>query len=420
MTVVTAKLPNTELDITSGWPLATEFAFKDLWHDRRTMLALVFTIAAILAPLLLLLGLKTGVISAMRDSLLNDPRNLEVVVYGNTRLDRDWFRAYAARPDVGFIVPRTRTINATLDLVSAQRRIFYAVEVVPTAPGDPLLPEGTPVPIEPTDVLVTATLAKKLDIVRGQPLLGVVKRTDGDRDESAELYLLVIGIIPETSVAKDALFATPDLLAAAEDYRDGLRDSLTNAELHRGIADQRTYFANARVYAAGLDSVPPLAKAMRENGIEIRTQAEAIESVRAIERVLGLVFFVIALIAGVGCTLALGGALWVNVDRKHRDLALLRLFGFDDQAVILIPAIQSLAISCAGFLLAALTYQGGAATFNRVLGSHLAGRSYVCHIALADILVAAGATLAIALLAAAAAGIRASRIDAAESLRSSR
>lgn len=404
----------------NAWLLAASLAVKDLWHDHRTTLALVFTIAAILAPLLLLLGLKTGVVSAMRDSLVNDPRNLELVVYGNTRLDRDWFRAYATRPDVGFVVPKTRTINATLDLVNAQRRIFSAVEVVPTAAGDPLLPEGLPIPIEPTDVLVTATLAERLGLGASQRLLGVVKRSKKGRGESAELDLQVIGVVPETSFAKDALFVTPDLLTAAEDYRDGQRDSLTSAALQGGIASRRPYFANARVYAAGLESVASLAQAMREDGIEIRTQAEAIESVRAIDRVLSLVFFVIALVAGIGCALALGGALWVNVDRKHRELALLRLFGFDDRAVILVPAVQSLAISAAGFLLARLAYQVGATTFNRVLGTHLAGRGYVCHIGADDMLAAAGATLAIALLAATAAGVRASRIDAADSLREGR
>ncbi len=383
-------------------------------------MTLIFTIAAILAPMLLLLGLKTGVVSAMREALLNDPRNLEIVVYGNTRLTRDWFQTYAARPDVGFIVPRTRTINSTLDIVNAQRRIMSAVQVVPTAPADPLLPEGLPVPIEPSEVLVTATLAEKLGLGASDQLLGVVKRTNMGRDESAELDLKVIGVVPEVRFAKDALFATPDLLAAAEDYRDGLRESLTSDELHRGIADRRPHFANARVYAAELDSVAPLAEAMREDGIEIRTQAEAIESVRAIDRVLSLVFFVIALVAGIGCILALGGALWVNVDRKQRELALLRLFGFDDRAVILIPAVQSLAISAAGFLLACLAYQVGATTFNQVLGTHLPGRGYLCHIGADQILVAAGATLVIAFVAATAAGMRVSRIDAARSLRDGR
>jgi putative ABC transport system permease protein len=263
-------------------------------------------------------------------------------------------------------------------------------------------------------------LAAKLERGASERLRALVKRTNEGRDESAELDLRVIGIVPESSFAKDALFASPDLLAAAEDYRDGLRASLTSAELVQGLADARPYFANARVYAAELSSVASLARAMREDGIEIRTQSEAIESVRSVDRVLSFIFFVVALVAGIGCALALGGALWVNVDRKHRELALLRLFGFDNQAVILVPAVQSLAISTAGFLAAASAYKVGAATFNRVLGTHLAGKGYVCQIGMGDMLAAAGVTLLVSLLAATVAGFRASRIDAAESLREGR
>ena len=78
---------------------------------------------------------------------------------------------------------------------------------------------------------------------------------------------------------------------------------------------------------------------------------------------------------------------------------------------------MSLAISAAGFLLAGVTYHLGAATFNRVLGANLAAHGYVCHIGTSELFTAAGATLAIALLAATAAGLRASRVDPAQSLR---
>jgi putative ABC transport system permease protein len=70
--------------------------------------------------------------------------------------------------------------------------------------------------------------------------------------------------------------------------------------------------------------------------------------------------------------------------------------------------------------LAGLAYRAGAATFNRVLGTHLAEQGYVCRIGVDETLAAAGTTLVIALLAATAAGIRASRIDPAQSLREGR
>jgi hypothetical protein len=59
-------------------PVAAEvwaLAWKDLRHDRHTTFVFVLTVAAILAPLLLLLGLKNGVVETLREfPEIVDPR----------------------------------------------------------------------------------------------------------------------------------------------------------------------------------------------------------------------------------------------------------------------------------------------------------------------------------------------------------
>ncbi|EGV15840.1 ABC transporter permease [Thiocapsa marina] len=392
-------------------------ALRDLIHDRKTTLVLVFTVAAIIAPMLLLFGLKNGVVATMIEGLLNDPRILEVTVYGNTRLERDWFEAYADRPDVRFIVPRTRTISATIDLSNADGQLEGAVELLPTAPGDPLLPPGVEAPSEPTHVLITAMLAEKLGVHMGDPLVGIVRRGVGANRQTLRLELFIDDILPEASYSGNAIFSHLDLLVGTEDYRDGLRDDLTPAALASALAAARGHFANARVYAADLAGVETVAAAMRADGIEIRTKADTIQSVMALVETLKFVFLVVAVIGTLGGVLALGGALWVNVDRKRRSLALLRLYGFGNGTIVLVPLAQSAAIATAGFLFAYGAYLGGATTFNNVLGQNLPGQGYVCRLAPEHLLHAAGITLLVALLAASAAGLRASRVDAAECLR---
>lgn len=392
-------------------------ALRDLAHDRRTTLVLLFTVAAIVAPVMLLFGLKNGVVATMIETLLKEPSTLEVTVYGNTRLERAWFERYATRPDLGFILPRTRTISATIDLANKAGRMEAAVELIPTAPGDPLLPKGIEAPAEPSGLLITATLAAKLGLAPGDPITGVVRRgSDGNR-ENALLELRVTGLVPEDRFSGDAVFSHLDLLVASEDFRDGLRPTLATAELNGTLAPTRTHFANARVYAKDLQGVETLAAAMRADGIEIRTQAEKIRSVLALADTLAFVFQVVALIGTLGGVLALGGALWVNVDRKRRSLALLRLYGFGTLTVVLVPLAQSMVIAAGGFILAAGGYVAGATAFNSVLGKNLAGQGFVCRLGPEHLTYAAGITLAVALLAASAAGYRASRVDAAESLR---
>jgi putative ABC transport system permease protein len=392
-------------------------ALRDLIHDRKTTLVLIFTVAAIIAPVLLLFGLKNGVVATMIEDLLNDPRNLQVTVYGNTRLERDWFETYAARPDVRFIVPRTRTISATIDLANADGQLEAAVELIPTAPGDPLLPAHISAPSEPTRILITDTLAERLGVDLGDPLIGIVRRGVGANRQTLRLELFIDDLLPETSYSGNAIFTHLDLLVGTEDYRDGLRDDLAPDALDGALASTRTHFANARVFATDLAGVDSVAAAMRDDGIEIRTEAAKIQSVLALVDTLKFVFLVVAIIGTLGGVLALGGALWVNVDRKRRSLGLLRLYGFGNGTIVLVPLAQSAIIAAAGLVLAYGAYLAGAAVFNNVLGQNLAGQGYVCRLDPEHLRDAAGITLLVALLAASAAGFRASRVDAAECLR---
>ena len=149
----------------------------------------------------------------------------------------------------------------------------------------------------------------------------------------------------------------------------------------------------------------------------MRTRARDIENVKAIERVLTFIFSVIAIIASLGFALSLSGALWINVERKRRDLALLRLLGQRRHGVMLIPAIQAAGIALAAYLLAMLAYGFGANVFNRQLGANLAESQFVCKLEWSDAALAGGLTLMVALLASLVGGYRASKVDPAECLR---
>jgi putative ABC transport system permease protein len=414
-------------------------AWKDLRHDGSTTLVFVLTVAAILAPLLLLLGLKNGVVETLRETLLRDPRNLEVVIYGSARLERDWFVEISARPDVAFLIPKTRTINTSVDLLDSARRLWPAVEVIPTAVGDPLLPAGAALPTRPDEVLVTETLARRLGLMSLEPspgeslkeegrptpgdsasLVAIVKRTRDGESEHLRLPLTVIGVLPEARFSRDALFTSLDLLVAAEDYRDGTLDAIADGRIPSGYADQQDRFANARLYATGLDQVGPLAAALSARGIEVRTQAERIATVQAMDRTLSFVFRVIALIGGAGCALALGGALWVGVERKRRQLALLRLFGFGPGAVAALPVIQGVLIAATGVLVALVAYLSGAHAFDRVMGENLVDGGYLTRLGVSDLAGAVALMMLVALVASTAGAVRAGRVSPAEGLREAR
>lgn len=396
---------------------SVEQAMYDLRHDYRLSVVLLVSVASILAPLLLLFGLKTGVVSTMKQKLLENPVNLEIVIYQNARLDGAWFDALRAHEDVAFVIPRTRTINATLDVIAPDRRAVTGVEVLPTAPGDPLIPESFEMPLQWNRILLSHTAGVKLGVGKGGALEGIVKRRVDGRDQITRFKLEVIGVLPESVFGRAAVFAPLNLLTAMEDYRDGLSVQLFDQGVLGSEASKRSSFANARVYAASLGAVAPLADFIRAAGVEVRTHAREIENVRAIERVLTFVFSVIAVIASTGFALSLIGSLWINVERKRKDLALLRLLGYRREGVVLIPVVQAVAITTAAFTLALLAYTIGAHIFNQQLGENLADSQFVCRLYPSDVLTAAGITLAIALTASLVGGYRASKVDPAECLR---
>ena len=396
---------------------SVEQAVHDLRHDYRLSVVLMVSVASILAPLLLLFGLKTGVVSTMKQKLLDNPFNREVVIYQNASLDSSWFDALSARDDVAFVVPRTRTINATMDVVAPDRRAVAGIEVVPTAPGDPLVPESCEVPRRWNNILLSHTAGVKLGAGAGAALTGIVKRRVDGRDQLVRFELPVLCVLPESAFGRDAVFAPLALLTAMEDYRDGFDVPLLDANAAGKLAGPRDRFANARVYATDLDAVAGLAGFIRAAGVEVRTHARDIENVQAIERVLTFIFGVIAVIASIGVALSLIGSLWINVERKRRDLALLRLLGIRREGVVLIPVVQAAGITMAAFILAMCAYLIGAQVFNHQLGVNLSESQFVCRLYWSDVLTAAALTLAVALAASLVGGYRASKVDPAECLR---
>jgi putative ABC transport system permease protein len=382
-------------------------AAADFVHEWRVSACLVLALAAVLAPLLVLFGLKSGIVTTMRERLLADPRNLEVMIVGSYRLGPHWFASLGQQLEVGFFMPRTRSLAATLDLVGEGGRSLAGAEMVPSAAGDPLLRGAAP-PEGMDRVLLSHSAARQLGVAAGGTVTALVSRTLNGERQVRRLALVVASVLPEAAFGRDAAFVSLDLLVAAEDYRDGHDEAVP--------LGQRS-FASARLFARGLDGVGPLADRLRAEGMEVRTRADDIEMVKAVDRTLGFIFSVVAGLAVGGYLLSLASSLWANVDRKRRELALMRLVGFPPVAALAFPAIQAALIALAGAALSAALAHAVAFAVNTTLAANLNREEFVCLLRPADLAWATGATVLLALIASSLGGYRAARIDPAESLR---
>jgi putative ABC transport system permease protein len=309
-------------------------AVKDYRHEWVMSGCLVFALAAVLAPLMVLFGLKYGIIASMFEPLVQDPRNREVRPMGSGRFGPKWFETMRARPDVAFLIPHTRTIAATLKLhvPDADAGRIIDVELIPSATGDPVLDPEVPAPTGYDRVVLSTSAATKLGVHARHRLEASVSRTHRGRLQRETLPLTVAAVAKPGAFNRDGLFVSLELLVAVEDFRDGRRVPALGWQ-GDDPADEPRVYSGYRLYARSIEDVAALRTYLIEQGLEVRTKAADIELVQALDRNLSIVYWIIVLVALVGYGLSLGASLWANVDRKRREFSVLRLVGFSTHGI---------------------------------------------------------------------------------------
>jgi len=374
------------------------------------------SLVAVIAPLLLLFGLKHGVVSQLQQELLSDPRNLEVKMLSSGHFDQAWLQRLQARPEVGFAIGQTRSLNTQADLLGTHGRFADNVEVIPTRAGDPLLATDLS-ELAPDQVILSERAAERLDAKAGDTLRLRVARRLNEVNERGERTLQVRAIVSSVRFARPAAFVSPELLMELEHYRDSYLVASLGASSGQALDALNVGYARARVYARDIDSVAPLERWLNEQRIETASRLAEINSVKAINHVLGLIFSVIAGAALIGCIASLVGAFLANIDRKRRHLAVLRLLGFSSPAVSAYVVLQALVLSLVGYLGGLGSYYLGSLLFDRLLVSSQATGAFICHITVWHGLVALLLAFLVAGLVALIGALRAIRIQPAESLR---
>jgi putative ABC transport system permease protein len=391
-------------------------SLRDYGHEWRMSSCFVIALAAVLAPLMVLFGLKFGIVNSMLEQLVDNPRNREIRSAGSGHFEPAWFEAMRRRDDVGFVIPRTRNLAATIKLTSDQSHRIIPGELVPTGEGDPLLQNGQRFPRGYREVVLSEEAADKLEVGIGDVVRGSITRQFRGSRERAELALQVVDIVPEAMFPRVGAFVSLDLLVAAENYRDGRAVAalgLTGDEPHVG---DRAY-PGYRLYAASIYNVTTLEQDLGAQGLEVRTNAADIDTVLSMDRNLSTVFWIIAIVGLFGFSLSLGASLWANVDRKRRELSVLRLVGFKSGSIVAFPALQALFTGVLGWSVAVILYLLTEQAINRLLSPHLAVGQRVCYLLPEHFVAALVITLGAALVAAMLGGVRAARIEPSEGLR---
>lgn len=395
--------------------LVGRLAMQDLWHDRIISFCIVSSLVAVIAPLLLLFGLRFGIVDQLQEDLTRDPRNLEIRMLSSGSYDQNWITQLQQRPDVGFAIGQTRSLNTLADLQTDISHFIENAEVIPTSVGDPLL--GKLEVHQENDVIVTQEAARKLAARVGDTINIRVSRLLDERREWGRKSVTIVGILPATYFNRAAIFTQPSLLLAIEHFRDGYAVTELGSTSGAQLNSKPPRYARARLYAHDIDQVASLERDLRAQRIETTSRLADIENVKSINRVLGIIFNTIAATALVGCITSLVGSFIANVDRKRKHIAVLRLLGFTRPAVGGYVIVQ-------GCLLSLMAYVGGfglyllaSQVFNQALAGGQATDQMLCKITPLHGLVALLLTLVVAILVASIGAYRAINIEPAQSLR---
>jgi putative ABC transport system permease protein len=390
-------------------------ATRDYLHEWQMSVCFILGLAAVLGPMMVLFGLKFGIVGAMMQGLIEDPGNREIRPVGSGRYDDAWLDNVRGRPDVAFLVPRTRSIAATIELSSGNSSRIVPVELIASGEGDPLLAPGEPLPSGLDRVVVSRSTADKLGVEAGDALDGSLARRYRGKQERVHLDLAVAAVAPQRAFSRDGAFVSVKLLEALEDFRDGR--AVPDLGWSGAPANTGRTYTGFRLYARSIDDVAALGDAFAEIGVDVHTQVAGIELVKRMDRNLTAIYWAIAVIGLVGFSLSLGANLWANVDRKRKQLSVLRLVGFRTGDIVWFPMVQALYTAVLGWALAVGLSFATIVVINRMMAEQVEPGQQVCLLLPFHYSVALALTCAAAVIAAGLAGLRAARVEPSEGLR---
>ncbi|MEM7744275.1 MAG: hypothetical protein AAF409_11260 [Pseudomonadota bacterium] len=393
-------------------------AVRDMAREPAHVACIVLLIAGVLAPLLLLVAVKAGVMQTLIGTLRENPQMRLIDIVGNHGFGAAELADIAAWPETEFVVPEERSIARRLELRAAGARQATRADLVSSAPGDPLLPPG--VTLSAGQIAITPTLAQRQGVAAGDRIEAYALRgqppTARLRTELEIVHVLPRGWLPGSQALVPAAFVS-EVEAFFDDFalpHYGVPDG-------KDIAERPGRYESFRIYARDIRDVVSLEERIEQRlNVTVRSRAADIAPLLALDRNVGRALNILMICGALGLGAALLALFWANVERKRVTLSMLALMGAPPLALALFPVVQAALYALGGVLAAALVFAAGMSAFNAMFAEALArlGGGSVTFGDPGILAAMAGGSILIAVLAAGAAAVRASGTDPAIVIRS--
>ena len=452
-------------------------AVADYRKENLLSLCSILGLTAVLAPLLILYGVKFGIMTTLNERLLSNPTVMEISPIISGSFSKADFDEWRSLNGVSFVQPRTRSLAATMYLISYHdnQSTSTVVSLEPTAAGDPLflhynvqsvtmvpytapkaddetksehdaaesahdaaaeskraqpnaagtgglskVPEVMSPSLREAGCVLSQTAAEKLGVHKGDYVLGCVGRSNAGVVSRAYVRLHVTDILPLPAQQKPTAYIPFELMLATEDFRDHRETPELGAENgwtgDKRPAEERLY-PSFRLYASSLDQVTVLRDYFAAKHIDTYTHAEEIEQLNTLERGLTLIFTLVCATAAVGFFLSTISSVFASIKRKERILGLLQLTGFSPSALVLFPITQAVLTALLGSASAIVTYLGFSTLLNHLFAGAMGGTDAVCRLLPLHFLLATLLATGLSFLASLGPAIRSTRIEPSEVIR---
>ncbi|MBO4369412.1 MAG: ABC transporter permease [Desulfovibrio sp.] len=339
---------------------ALYLALRDWLHERTLSLCAVLALASMLAPLLVLQGVRNGVVDGLRENLLKDPTVLVISPIGSPKegsYSRDFIAELRTVPGVRFAIGRTRDIATDISVESAEG-LRATLHMEPCAEGEPVLEHfGQRIPLDgkEPEIVLSTRAAERLHCEVGTTLSATIGRKNSEgRFESFVLTMRVVSVLPKEASDRLLGFLPLSLLEDIQDYRDDI--AVESRGLSGRKREEARRYASFRCYAKDLDAVWEVSQYLAGMGVEVRTKAHEIAAIKSLEKALNSVILILSVAVGTGFVAFAISSVQGAVRRKVRMLGLLRLFGFSRWALTLYPLMQTFLTSLSGILLSFASY----------------------------------------------------------------
>lgn len=398
------------------WLESIYLGWRDWKHEYLLSLCAVLALASMLAPILVLEGVKNGVLAKMRSQILEDPTALIITPKSDAgKFSTAFIEEIGKLPGASYIIGRTRYTSTDSTIFNSSSGKHVRITFEPSSPGEPVLshynisaPKNGPEP----EMVLSHPAARALGVKTGDMVTAKIgRKTPQGKFETWEAAMHIGAILPQEAADGKMAFVPLQFLEDMENYRDYI--AVPDRGLEGDQNDHKRDYSSFRLYAKNLDAVESLAQDLEARNIETSTRARDIAVIRMLGAAINSVILIIAFAVAAGFTAFMVSSVQSAISRKIKMLGLLRLLGIRSMPLTLFPLTQTILTALGGLGLSLLLYKG----VSIAIGFVFSKEGINSNLELSDIAIVAAAIFILTLLSSLGAAKKAACVEPSIALR---